>query len=380
MPINRPHILSLLFLSSSLLSGSDEAFEQFKNSQEQEFAQKKTHFIDYKKAEEAAFAQHLENERREIAAYTKKIEQYWPKAELGNPQKLVTYSDDLKTQRIIDFQNNTLSISQISPEDSDAKEKLLQNLDATLSLDNTQAFNENELEQNINKISQTTPFIKHAELDGQKLLDKTEAAPQNISIVKNEKGYQLTYTLPKDATFKRSSSYLVPAKANAKRFNLKAQWLLAIMHTESSFNPLARSHIPAYGLMQIVPKSAGIDSYYFLYNERRLLSASYLYNTHKNIETGSAYLHILYYKYLASIKNPTSRLYCAIAGYNTGAGNVARAFVGTNSVPKAAEIINTMSPESVYAYLLKNLRYDEPKHYLKRVRERTLSYEELYQL
>ena len=63
---------------------------------------------------------------------------------------------------------------------------------------------------------------------------------------------------------------------------------------------MARSHIPAYGLMQIVPKTAGIDAYQYLYNKKRLLSSSYLYNSENNIEIGSAYLHILYYKYLKS--------------------------------------------------------------------------------
>ena len=152
------------------------------------------------------------------------------------------------------------------------------------------------------------------------------------------------------------------------------------MHSESSFNPMARSHIPAFGLMQIVPRSAGIDSYKFLYKKRRLVSASYLYNTKQNIEMGSAYFHILYYRYLSSIKNPKSRLYCAIAGYNTGAGNIAWAFTHKTNVKKAAKIINTMSPKEVYKHLQKNLKYDEPKHYLKRVSERSIRYKELYRL
>ena len=143
---------------------------------------------------------------------------------------------------------------------------------------------------------------------------------------------------------------------------------------------MARSWVPAYGLMQIVPRTAGIDSYYFLYKKRRLLSASYLYNTKNNIETGSAYFHILYYKYLSAIKDPTSRLYCSIAGYNTGAGNVARSFVGTNSVQKAAAVINTMSPQQVYDHLLRKLPYEETRHYLKKVHTRSQKYQTLYQL
>ena len=65
--------------------------------------------------------------------------------------------------------------------------------------------------------------------------------------------------------------------------------IYAIMESESSFNPMARSNIPAYGLMQIVPRSAGIDAYNFLYKEKKLLSSRYLYNPSNNIKMGTAY-------------------------------------------------------------------------------------------
>lgn len=377
-------ISRLNFLLLPLLLSADQSFEEFKKIQDQGFKEEKVKFVDFKKAEDEAFKEQLHREQKEILSYKQKVKAFWKEADLGSAKRLVTYSKDLKTQSIIDFQNNEITISQISSDEEAAKEELLKTLDATLRLDNSQAFKNSELEQNIDKINQKSKYIKHSSLDKQKLLetpfDKTAIDARSITLSKKDNLYQLKYELPKDATYKRSFNYLVHAKSNAQRFRLKAQWLLAIMHTESSFNPMARSAIPAYGLMQIVPKSAGIDSYYFLYKQRRLLSASYLYNTQNNIETGSAYFHILYYKYLSSIKDPTSRLYCAIAGYNTGAGNVARAFVGTNSVQKASEVINQMPAEKVYSHLLEHLRYDEPKQYLIKVRSRTQKYQDLYKL
>ena len=373
----------IILLCSSILS-AQESFEQYKQAQDQTFKQEKRSFINFKKAEDEAFKKHLKQEKKAISAYRKKVKAFWPQADLGNEKKLVTYSKDLQTKHVIDFENNKIIISQINADEKLAKEKLLKALDKTLDLDSLQVFNESQLEQDINRISKQSTYIKTAKPDRQKLLIRPSTDKvtkhKDISLVKKENIYKLTYALPKNSTYRRSTSYLVPAKSNAQRFRLKAQWLLAIMHSESSFNPMARSWVPAYGLMQIVPKTAGIDSYYFLYKKRRLLSASYLYNTKNNIETGSAYFHILYYKYLSSIKNPTSRLYCSIAGYNTGAGNVARAFVGTNSVKKAAVLINRMEPESVYNYLLQHLRHDEPKQYLKRVRSRAQKYKTLYNL
>ena len=47
---------------------------------------------------------------------------------------------------------------------------------------------------------------------------------------------------------------------------------------------------------------------------------------------------------------------------------------------KAAPKINAMSPDEVYEKLLKDLKYDEPKHYLKRVKKRMKIYKKAYQL
>ena len=372
------HKLLLLFLSLTLYS--DQNFNDFKQLQNQAFKLEKTNFIDFKKQQDNAFTSHMAKEREAITAYKKKVKAFWPEADLENAKKYVSYSKDLKTQNVIDFEHNTIEISYQGEDKEIAKKKLSAALVQALSMDTTQAFNRNPLEQDVQKISKSSKYIETAQINEQKLLSNPVLDTSKIKLTKDNKQYKLTYSLPNNSTYKRSASYLIYAKSNAQRFKLKAHWLLAIMHTESSFNPLARSWVPAYGLMQIVPKTAGIDSYYFLYKKRRLLSASYLYNTTNNIETGSAYFHILYYKYLSSITNPTSRLYCSIAGYNTGAGNVARAFVGTNSVKKAAVLINKMKPERVYSYLLEHLRHDEPKAYLKRVRERSKKYKEFYQL
>ena len=59
------------------------------------------------------------------------------------------------------------------------------------------------------------------------------------------------------------------------------------------------------------------DVYRYLYKKSRLLPPSYLYNPNNNIKLGTAYLRLIYSKYLKDIKDPTSRLYCTIAAYNT---------------------------------------------------------------
>jgi membrane-bound lytic murein transglycosylase C len=69
-------------------------------------------------------------------------------------------------------------------------------------------------------------------------------------------------------------------------------------------------------------------------------------------------------------------LYCVIAAYNTGAGNVARAFNKdrSTSIGKASKVINQMTPQQVYDHLVVNLPYDETKNYLKKVNSRIALY------
>jgi membrane-bound lytic murein transglycosylase C len=177
---------------------------------------------------------------------------------------------------------------------------------------------------------------------------------------------------------KRSKLYYDEVNKQAKKRKLPVSLVFAIMHSESSFNPRARSYVPAYGLMQIVPRTAGIDTYQFLYKKKKLVSSSYLYDTKNNITMGTAYLHILYYRYLRNIKDHTSRLYCTIAAYNTGSGNIARAFIGKNNMSEAAPIINSMTSKEVYNKLLKDLRHNEAKNYLKKVSKRMSSYHKVY--
>lgn len=160
----------------------------------------------------------------------------------------------------------------------------------------------------------------------------------------------------------------------AAKHSLHPSLVYAVMHTESAFNPRARSGAPAYGLMQLVPRSGARDAYQYVYKEDKLVSGAYLYDPKNNIELGTAFLHVLDSRYLKKIEHPKSRLYCVISAYNTGAGNVCKPFTGGTSPSRAAPIINRMEPEAVYARLRTDLPYEETRNYLKKVRDRMEMY------
>ncbi|HYD81350.1 MAG TPA: lytic transglycosylase domain-containing protein [Paucimonas sp.] len=91
----------------------------------------------------------------------------------------------------------------------------------------------------------------------------------------------------------------------SKRHGVPAGLIHAVIQTESSYNPAARSKRRARGLMQVTPATARFVG---VGNSQRL------YDPRTNIDTGTAYL-----KYLIANHATVDE---ALAAYNSGPGNV----------------------------------------------------------
>jgi len=206
---------------------------------------------------------------------------------------------------------------------------------------------------------------------------KPEMTAAVVAVDKDHKKLMVTIPLRQGYLSSAAASYRPKVMIEATRQNLPPSLLYAIMETESHFNPRARSHIPAFGLMQLVPASGGVDAYQHLYGEKLVLGPDYFYNPDQNVELGAAYLNLLNTRYLRSINNDISRMYCVIAAYNTGPGNVARAFVNSKSVAVAAPEINKLSPEAVFKQLIDRLPYEETRYYLQKVTSARHKYREM---
>ena len=172
----------------------------------------------------------------------------------------------------------------------------------------------------------------------------------------------------------RAARYKDEVLKQSKRFEIDPAVAFAIMHTESSFNPMARSPVPAYGLMQLVPQSGARDAFNYIYKRDKLVTGLYLYIPKNNVDLGCAYIRKLRYVYFKNIKDDTSAYYCTISAYNTGPGNVSKAFTNTMKITPAVQIVNRKSPPEVYEILVKKLPYKETRNYLKKVTSRMKDY------
>lgn len=145
--------------------------------------------------------------------------------------------------------------------------------------------------------------------------------------------------------------------------------IFGIIYTESRFNPRAVSTAEAYGMMQLVPSSGGMDAFRKAKGESVQPTVEYLMDPENNIELGATYLSMLLFDYWTkNVGNLPAREYCAISGYNTGTGNVAKAFTGsTKKLREAQEKANSMPPDELFDYLHTNLPYQETRDYLLRV-------------
>ena len=106
---------------------------------------------------------------------------------------------------------------------------------------------------------------------------------------------------------------LSPYDSIVKPFAAKHQfdWRLitAQMYQESRFNPKARSHVGALGLMQVMPRTARSLNYKLPFNDK------------SGIEAGIRYLAWVRERFEDTLQ-PQQRIWFSLAAYNAGAGHV----------------------------------------------------------
>lgn len=92
----------------------------------------------------------------------------------------------------------------------------------------------------------------------------------------------------------------------------------AIIAAESSYDPSARSHAGALGLMQLIPEAGALEAYRYLYGRNAIPTDASLLRPEVSVWLGTAYLRVLGERYFGWIDNPDVRMRAILAAYNWG--------------------------------------------------------------
>jgi len=120
----------------------------------------------------------------------------------------------------------------------------------------------------------------------------------------DQRYYSLRFPFAQRATLRRE----------AHRHQLDEAWVTALIRAESAWNPQARSHANARGLMQLLPGTAADTA---RANRLPWNGAESLYHAQTNIALGTAYL-------AAMLRRHQDQPYLATAAYNAGPAPIAR--------------------------------------------------------
>jgi len=386
----------LLFAIFALII-TGTAYTQVKQGQSfQDYKKQETkNYQNYVKSETKAYQQYEREEQQGIEKLRKEIEQYWGANGYVTSTKKnwVEYSKDKKVRTDVDFKQGTATVEVLlPPKEAGNTEKVREKVekaikDLVISKGKTKDFS-TPLEKP--RPLESTPVLKgQLQTDNGSVVTADnamkfakEVLSQDKMVKKTIKGtdgkvrasISVTLSLAPYYIKVRALKYENDVNKYAIEFHLPTDLIYAVIHTESYFNPKARSSAPAYGLMQLVPISGARDAFNFVYNRDKIPTANYLYQAKNNIELGAAYLRLLMKRDFKNVHNSNSQILCAIAAYNTGAGNVARAFTGTTNPAKAIPKINAMGYAELYAYLREYLPSGETRDYIKKVTSRMKMY------
>jgi membrane-bound lytic murein transglycosylase C len=353
---------------------------------------------------EARYQRQREKIREAYSEYRKKVSRVWgAETVVPDAKRDVTYRDNLTQRSIVDYEAGLVKVELVVPP---AKAEDTQAVKAALASAVTQTLQQGPDDRPITEVA-TNPAPPPAQLppvlaglvakeDGSPLTEadledfKTaKVRAMQMRALRGEDGkeriiFSTHFKMVPEHIRVLAEKYRDSVERYARQHIIPTALIYAIIETESAFNPRAKSPIPAFGLMQLVPETGAREAFKFLYDKDQVVKERHLYVPDKNIELGTAYLHILYHRYFRAIKDPQSRLWATIAAYNTGPRNVIKTFSGKYTRKRfsssyvwkrhAINKINRMGPKRVYVYLRKHLPDGETRRYLKKVRTRLPKY------
>lgn len=311
---------------------------------------------------------------RLIHSFSGQVKQRWgdDNVLIASKRHYVKYTDGYQSRAHVDFDKGVVTIETVAT--TNPKQHLINAIATTLLTPADPA--EVDLYSAQDFALSGSPFLLGQVLDqdGKSIEWSWRAKRYAEYLVNNQlkkkqvrfqQAYYVDIPMVADHVSKRSYKYADIVRDASRRYGIKEDLIYAIIKTESSFNPYAVSPANAYGLMQVVPKTAGADVFKLVKKQAGQPSPQYLFDPAKNIDTGTAYFYLLQNRYLKEVRNPLSLHYSMISAYNGGTGGVLSAF--NRNRKRAMQDLNQLQPNQVYWALTNKHPKAEARRYLEKV-------------
>lgn len=388
-------LLLLIVTSTQMFAQVESEYDKFVREQQEAMQSMQSNDSIMLQKLEKEYEEYVKAEQEAYQKFVKEMSELWGKDNVveSTSKDWVEYTDDGKSRSVVDFEEGKVTLEVIvTPEEEKSEEKIDRKLEDKLkellkSRGKTKDYDtekekavdlqeEPVLENQVQKPSGEVVKEETIENDVKEIVKEAEIEKKEIKgdDGKSRQVVTIKLDLAPDHIKTRAETYKKEVEKYCRKYNVDPAMAYAVMQTESSFNPKAKSHVPAYGLMQIVPASAGKDCAASLKKSFTKPTANYLYHPENNIEMGVHYLYLLEKRYYTKVQNDDSRDLCVIASYNTGAGNVARALRGDTNIFKAIPQINEMSYNELFRYFERKL-LPETQNYIRKVTERMHDFE-----
>ncbi len=361
-------VLLFLLVNSLFAQSSNDYMSEFEKYKLEQAKQEKDYYN---------FAQNFKAYQDEqFIKYEKYIEEMWGDFKESSPKTWVGYSEDLSGRTTVDFDSSKVVVEVVVDKDS-SEEEVKQKLQALTKkiLEEKDETGTTILEGQVASPNDANQAVKPS--DAKEVVEQAKLIEREVN---GKKVYAINLDLVSDSDKKRIAKYEDLISKFCKEAGVEPALALAIIKTESCFNPRAYNRSGnAYGMMQIVPKYAGRTMNRILYNKDKEPASKILFDPEKNLRMGINFLGHLKSKSWKKITNEINQRYCVICSYNGGSGAIYIALAGkTSKIPQEKwdammKLLNSDNNKKVYD-LLHTKSWEETRHYIKVVEERYKQY------
>lgn len=360
----------------------------------QNYEQQKSRMLRNYEAEKEQMTIDWQNQRQAI-------ENRWHSFRNSTKTELVSYSEDLNSRSIINFEDGYIEIEaivEIQEEDADKKViellrkkvndvletkdvngelLIIDQIDYSVPKIEKELLEKDQIDYSVPKIKEKLPAPeKKVAVDNfvnQIIEEKVEKSePEKSRDEIERKVARVKIPLITNHLVIRAKRYLVYVNKYSEQYDLPPEFVFAVMETESHFNPYAKSHVPAFGLMQLVPRTGAYDASQVVYGRAVMLTPEQLYDPETNIHLGIAYFHLIFNRYLRRYRdNEFVHLLASTAAYNCGPTRV-------NRILRDLDVENMDNREFYIQF--KNRLPNETKNYIDKVLNNTEKYRQITEI